>query len=86
MTPGRLQQRRDGLLRGAERLGGGGHRGRPLLQDRLGQEGRRAALEEAKGGRRLALAKGTVGIGYCDYHLVTLVSVLIGNCDYLSNS
>ena len=24
----------------------------------------------------------TVSIGYCDYHLVTLVSVLIGYCDY----
>ena len=23
----------------------------------------------------------TVDIGYCDYHLVTLVSVLIGYCD-----
>ena len=28
----------------------------------------------------------TVGIGYCDYHLVTLVSVLIGYCDYFPNS
>ena len=28
----------------------------------------------------------TVGMGYCDYHLVTLVSVLIGYCDYFPNS
>ena len=28
----------------------------------------------------------TVGIGYCDYHLMTLVSVLIGYCDYFPNS
>ena len=28
----------------------------------------------------------TVGIGYCDYHLVTLVIVLIGYCVYFSNS
>ena len=28
----------------------------------------------------------TVGIGYCDYHLVTLVSKFIGYCDYFPNS
>ena len=36
-------------------------------------------------GCRVALCY-TVGIGYCDYHLVTLVSVLIGYCDYFPNS
>ena len=33
-----------------------------------------------------AISIGTVGIGYCDYHLVTLVSVLIGYCDHFPNS
>ena len=36
--------------------------------------------------RALVYFSNTVGIGYCYYNLVTLVSVLIGYCDYFPNS
>ena len=54
----------------------------------LTAQGYRDAVKSAPGCvipvSRLNLILSTVFIGYCDYHLVTLVGVLIGYCDYFA--